>query len=73
MKAEWKVGTRVYVKPYNCFRKVVKVAWREELKLSSNLAIPEGFTYWVKLEGKDLKPRGFSKQMDKINYTYKIK
>ena len=60
MKEDYKVGERVYVDPYNCMGKVVKVQWREEIKLTANRAISEGFVYWVKLEGKDLKPRGFS-------------
>lgn len=62
MKAEWNKGDRVYVKPYDCSGSVVKVEWQEELKLSNDLAISEGFIYWVELEGKDLKPRGFSSE-----------
>ena len=60
MKAEWNKGDRVYVKPYDCKGAVIKVEWQEELKLVGGSSIPEGFVYWVELEGKDLKPRGFS-------------
>ncbi len=60
MKTEYFVGDCVYVKPYDCLGEIVRVQWREELKLSDSLAIPEGMVYWVKLEGKNLKPRGFS-------------
>ena len=56
----FKVGDRVYAKPYSCSGRVTKVEWREELKLVDGLSIPEGYTYWVELEDKDLKPRGFS-------------
>ncbi len=61
------LGERVYVKPYDCFGKVVRVEWRKELKLRSNFVIPEGFIYWVKLEDKDLKPQAFSSKCLKKN------
>ena len=56
----FKVGDRVYAKPYSCSGTVIKVEWREELKLTDNSSIPSAYVYWVKLEGKGLKPRGFS-------------
>ena len=59
-KPSFSVGDRVYAQPYNCFGVIVKVQWQEKLNLRPDLAIPEGFIYWVKLEGKELKPRGFS-------------
>lgn len=55
-----KVGDRVYVKPYDCPGRVTKVEWQKELKLMGGLSISEGFIYWVELENKGLKPRGFS-------------
>ena len=55
-----KVGDRVHTKPYNCPGRVTKVEWQEELKLVGGLSIPAGHVYWVELENKDLKPRGFS-------------
>jgi hypothetical protein len=54
----FKVGDRVYAKPYSCSGTVIKVEWREELKLTDNSLIPSNYVYWVELEGKDLKPRG---------------
>ena len=55
-----KVGALVHVKPYNCSGTVTKVKWQEELKLADGFSIPAGYIYWVELEDKGLKPRGFS-------------
>ena len=54
------IGDRVYVKPYSCLGIVTKVEWQEELKLTDDLTILPGYVYWVELEGRDLKPRGFN-------------
>ena len=58
----FKVGDRVYAKPYKCPGRVTKVEWNEELKLVGGLLIPADYTYWVELENKGLKPRGFSEE-----------
>ena len=60
MQQDFKVGDRVHAKPYNCPGRVTKVEWKEELKLKTDFSIPAGYIYWVELEGKHLKPRGFS-------------
>jgi hypothetical protein len=62
----FKVGDRVQAKPYNCSGTVIKVEWRKELKLTDNSSIPSNYVYWVELEGKDLKPRGFSSKCLKL-------
>ena len=49
MKEDFQIGECIYVRPYNCFGVMVKVEWREELKLRANFAIPEAFFYWVEL------------------------
>lgn len=54
------LGDRVFVKPYDCFGKVVSIEHQEELRLADGFAILAGNIYWVELEEKDLKPRGFS-------------
>jgi hypothetical protein len=61
-----KVGDRVHAKPYNCPGKVTKVEWQEELKLVGGSSISAGYIYWVELEGKGLKPRGFSDKCLKL-------
>lgn len=66
VKEDYKIGDRVYVDPYDCFGTVTKVEWREELKLTDNSSIPSAYVYWVELEGKDLKPRGFSDRCLKL-------
>lgn len=72
MKEDYKVGDRVYVAPYDCMGTVVRVQWREEFKLSESLTISENIVYWVKLEEKDLKPRGFSNKCLRKQGSYTI-
>ena len=66
MKNIFDVGDRVHAKPYNCPGRVTKVEWQEELKLTDDFSIPEGFIYWVELENKGFKPRGFSGECLKL-------
>jgi hypothetical protein len=51
----FKVGERVFAQIYNCWGTVVKVEWQNDIE-------PESFIYFVELDGKDLKPRGFGEE-----------
>lgn len=58
MNPKFNSGDRVYAKPCERDGTVTKVEWFEEIKLP-DFSVPEGYIYWVKLDGKDVKPQGF--------------
>ena len=55
------LADRVWVKPYQCWGKITKIEWQEKIILEGDRNISAGFVYWVELERKDLKPKGFSR------------
>ena len=59
-EGEIDLGDRVFAKPYDCWGTVVEIKCRDELKLKPGFSFPKRLSYYVKLDGKDLKPRGFS-------------
>jgi|GEM_PF-4542507 len=54
------IGDRVFAEPYDCWGTVVDIQCHDELKLKPGFSLPQRLAYYVKLDGKDLKPRGFS-------------
>ena len=64
--SDFKVGDRVYIKPYRCTSMITLIEWDEGLNLGNGRFINPGYIYWVKLDHKDLKPRGFTSKSLKI-------